>query len=635
MGKTMAQRVESEDWQPVGIDDLEPAAWRAVGSTTNTVVVAGPGAGKTELLAQRACYLLQTHLCPYPRRILAISFKRDAARNLRLRVAERCGEELSRRFESYTFDAFAKGLLDRFRAGLPAIWRPTADYEIDYSIERQMRSLLDSLAAAESGLTDSDLRGIGDKQLYNEVFIGQPLPGTMASQSTIEDAAAEAMWRRLLRSGPTSVLNFHMIGRLAEMLLRTNPRILSALQSAYAFAFLDEFQDTTSIQYSLTRAMFLGSDTVITAVGDNKQRIMMWAGALDGIFQSCREDFGAKVERLARNYRSAPELVRIGSFLSQALDKDASPQVAMDDGTGGKGECRVLLFPDHEEEAKWICSTITHAVHNDGVVPRDIGILTRMRPDNYTFALRDALAVSGIEARIESELQDLLAEPISTHLLNLFKISSEDRSPDAWSSTVDLMVEISGAESNEEGVRILKQLDEFSREFKRQLESSGTDIESLKELATAGLRFIGRDAFCLLYPQYRQGTNCERVLDGFAAHMANCRERMPDWPSAIVAFEGLNAVPIMTMHKSKGLEYHTVIFVGLEDSALWNFAKNAREEGCGFFVAFSRAMKRVIFTFCQRRPRQRGRMPESQSRTNIGVLYELLQKAGVEPEVIQ
>jgi ATP-dependent DNA helicase UvrD/PcrA len=69
-------------WDPTGISQLEPAAWDALRDNGCTAVVAGPGAGKTEFLAQRAAFLLQTGLCPAPRRILAISFKRDSAANL-------------------------------------------------------------------------------------------------------------------------------------------------------------------------------------------------------------------------------------------------------------------------------------------------------------------------------------------------------------------------------------------------------------------------------------------------------------------------------------------------------------------------------------------------------------------------
>ena len=126
----MVPLIDKKNWVPVGIEELETSAWEVVRSRENATVVAGPGAGKTELLAQRACYLLQTGMAPDPRRILAISFKRDAAKNLKERVSQRCNSEDSLRFDSYTFDAFSKGLLDRFYPALSETWRPTSDYEI-------------------------------------------------------------------------------------------------------------------------------------------------------------------------------------------------------------------------------------------------------------------------------------------------------------------------------------------------------------------------------------------------------------------------------------------------------------------------------------------------------------------------
>ena len=67
------------------------------------------------MLAQRADFLLRTGTCRYPKRILAISFKVDASKNLKERVQRRCGSDLASRFDSYTFHAFAKRIIDRFR----------------------------------------------------------------------------------------------------------------------------------------------------------------------------------------------------------------------------------------------------------------------------------------------------------------------------------------------------------------------------------------------------------------------------------------------------------------------------------------------------------------------------------------
>ena len=101
-------RVEPADWKPVGVSQLEPNAWNALRHEGSSFVVAGPGAGKTEFLAQRADYLFQTRACPPPHSILAISFKRDAARNLADRVRARTPDSIHR-FDSLTFDAFTKG----------------------------------------------------------------------------------------------------------------------------------------------------------------------------------------------------------------------------------------------------------------------------------------------------------------------------------------------------------------------------------------------------------------------------------------------------------------------------------------------------------------------------------------------
>lgn len=70
-------RVNKDDWVPQGVSSLENRAWDALRENESSVLVtAGAGAGKTEFLAQKATYLLQTGICPASKRILAISFRR-------------------------------------------------------------------------------------------------------------------------------------------------------------------------------------------------------------------------------------------------------------------------------------------------------------------------------------------------------------------------------------------------------------------------------------------------------------------------------------------------------------------------------------------------------------------------------
>ncbi|QTA78727.1 DNA helicase N-terminal domain-containing protein, UvrD/REP-like [Desulfonema limicola] len=148
----MSKYIKISDWQPIDVDDLEPNAFKVVKSNKNQYVIAGPGAGKTELLAQRACFLLQTGMCPSPKKILAISFKKDSAKNLKNRVAERCKNEDAVRFDSLTFDAFSKSLLDRFLSALPEHWRPSNDYQLLFPTHRTFDNFIEQLARSQTDM---------------------------------------------------------------------------------------------------------------------------------------------------------------------------------------------------------------------------------------------------------------------------------------------------------------------------------------------------------------------------------------------------------------------------------------------------------------------------------------------------
>jgi superfamily I DNA/RNA helicase len=204
----LARRVRPEDWTPIGVDELEANAITVVRSTGNRSVIAGPGTGKTELLAQRAAYLLQTGTSPAPQRILAISFKRDAASNLGARVRKRCHRQHAGRFDSMTFDAFAKGLLDRFGQALPERWRPSPDYEIMFPTDRGYRDFLQqSLGAPPKSVgTYADIMALTVKQFERRHLFGSPLPVDGWSEPSPGEWAADQYWQSSLHGGKKSPL---------------------------------------------------------------------------------------------------------------------------------------------------------------------------------------------------------------------------------------------------------------------------------------------------------------------------------------------------------------------------------------------------------------------------------------------
>jgi superfamily I DNA/RNA helicase len=185
--------IRPEDWSPVGGLALEPNALTAVRETTaNIVVTAGPGAGKTELLAQRTDYLFRTGACAYPKRILAISFKVDAARNLQARVRLRSGPQFAARFDSFTFHAFAKRLIDNYRPALTGPSALNADYRIDLytRIQNEQITFNDLVPLGLEVLENNAYARGALRQTYSHVFMDEFQDATTAQYAFLKEAFA-------------------------------------------------------------------------------------------------------------------------------------------------------------------------------------------------------------------------------------------------------------------------------------------------------------------------------------------------------------------------------------------------------------------------------------------------------------
>lgn len=625
----MSRRVRSDDWKPVGVDALEANALTVVRSIDNRSVIAGPGAGKTELLAQRASYLLQTGAAPSPRRILAISFKRDAAANLAARVFQRCHHNHAGRLDSMTFDAFAKGLIDRFGQALPERWRPRADYEIMFPSHGDYRDFLYrqvGLPPASVG-TYADLQAIEVRVFEHRHLFGLPLPLGGWPSPTPGQWAADRFWQTSLHEGDKTVLSFPMIGRLAELLLRLNPMVRDALRLTYSHLFMDEFQDTTHIQYDLIRTIFLGTDTLITAVGDNKQQIMRWAMAMDDAFTTFEADFGGKRTLLCNNYRSSPELVRIQHHLAQTLDGRAVAPVSKTLGTIGGDSCAIWDFSTPEVEADRLVAFVVAEMNAHQLGHRDFVLLVRQRAVDYAAVLKPAFAAVGIPLRNEAEavgavmLQELLAEEASELVVAVLRLAMTKRAGRYWTDCLSALATLRGIAPNDAvaQARLASELDAYAIALLAMHPSPPKSQTVARSIVDGIIGFIGRERLIAVHTAYAQGAWLDKVLDAAALHLQVSSSGCIDWSSALDTYEGACAIPLMTIHRSKGLEYHSVIFVGLDDGAWWSFAKDQIEATASLFVAFTRAKQRVVFTYCA----QRG------ARTKIATLYELLRSAGV------
>lgn len=622
------RRIAPDAWVPVGVDALEANAFDVVRSNDNRSVIAGPGSGKTELLAQRAAYLLQTGGSPRPQRILAISFKRDAATNLAARVRKRCRPEHAARLDSMTFDAFAKSIVDRFGQALPEAWRPTPDYQVFFAKEMMYRDFLNTVGTPPAGIgTRAQIEAIHARTFERKHLFGAPLPPEPKVPQNAVQWAASRYWETSLHGPRGSFLSFPMIGRLAELVLRVNPLAREALALTYSHLFLDEFQDTTQIQYDLVKTIFQGSKTVVTAVGDNKQQIMRWAMAMEEPFVELERDFGAKRTPLLNNYRSSPDLVRIQHVLAQALDEKAVEPVSKTVGAVSGDSCAVWDFSSAEAEAEKLAAFIVAEMKAHGLGPRDFVLLVRQKADDYVPLLAEALADHDVVLRNEAaeigpvKLQELLSEDMSELVISFIRLATSDRAGRAWGDCLNALSLLRGLVSDDERARarLGREIEGFAAAFRTKYPAPVDTKADAVALVTEVLDFIDRTDLAAACPAYRQGDWMKKVAEAVALHLLKSCAGQAEWSAALDIYEGADSLPLMTIHKSKGLEYHTVIFVGLDDGAWWSFSKDQVEATAGFFVAFTRAKQRVLFTYC----------PKRGHRNTIATLYELLQLAGV------
>lgn len=617
------KRVEPADWEPVGVSQLEPNAWNALRHEGSSFVVAGPGAGKTEFLAQRADYLFQTEACPPPHSILAISFKRDAARNLADRVRLRTPGSVHR-FDSLTFDAFTKGLVDRFRAALPEPWTLREGYRVSFPSQAEVRGYLDGLAFRYPDWAD-EIAALPRDSFVSKVVGTYKLRAGEQNPRTTRELASLGWWgSRYLSTDPQQV-DFVMLNRLAELVIRNNSAIRRALLLTYPYVFIDEFQDTTFAQYSFLRSVFGSGRSVVTAVGDSKQRIMGWAGARGNAFKKFKSDFAAKRFELNWNFRSSPTMTSAHHVVAKAFDTDVRPAASRVTATVQGNPIEIWHFANARDEARRVAQWIRDETAATGHSPDRYAVLARQKTADLQPLLEDEFCKHGIRLRNddgavgELRLQDLLADEFVSRTLDILRLAAAPGgNGDAWMRVCDLVARMHDHSADDDTVSpSYRALERFIDDRRQWMLANPPDASAIQAAVDAVVEYLGVPAIQSAFPTHRQPAFLQDTIDAVTARLREVSDSDISWNDLCDRAEGRGAVPLMTIHKSKGLEYHTVVFLGLDDDQWWSFNQDPDEGIRAFFVALSRAEQRVIFTYCEARG----------GRRNIGLLYELLAEA--------
>lgn len=456
--------------------------------------------------------------------------KRDASENLKKRVETRCGIELASRFDSYTFHAFSKRIIDIFRPFLS-----------------------------------------GDDSLDENYIID-------------------------LHRKPKTQITFNDMVPLANKIIDGCPLARNSIRETYSDVFLDEFQDCTKIQYTLVKNAFLGSKIRLIEVGDTKQKIMGWAGALEGVFLQFEQAFDATPLNLYQNFRSLPRIRRV----QNTMIRDIDPTAAVDNEqlTGNGGTVALKKFSTDSDEASWIADSIQSLI-DAGVALSEIAILCNTQPHLYAYRLMEELALRNIPFRNEQEVQDLFCEPIYRIIVDYLLALLGSSEPDAWERLTiaifpDDLEDTTNAKTRE-WIQFIE---------KQQLLLNGTDdFAVVWRTVEALIQRLGNDMIAAMSHDYENRERVTELVNQIKDQIQYCFDSTTGVIESLNNLAEVRSVRILTIHKCKGLEFDTVIIQGVEHQTFFG-EKNASE--CAYFVALSRAKQQLIVTTSEFREKYPG-----------------------------
>jgi len=390
------------------LEGLNPAQYDAVTTTAGPLLIlAGPGSGKTRVIAHRIAYLIR-EAGVAPHQLLAVTFTNKAARELRERVEKLLGS-VSAGLTLGTFHAVCSRFLrvegaavgvnrgfvifdDADQAAI--VKKVLAEYHLD---PRQYppRALLSTISRAKSELVT-------------------PEAYSRTTGSYFEEIVARVWTRYQQLLAENNGLDFDDILCKAVALFRDKPEVAERYRERYQHVLIDEFQDTNVAQYALAKLLAPPPAANICVVGDPDQSIYSWRSADIRNILNFEHDYPkAKVVRLEQNYRSTQTILD-GALRIIAANKQRKEKNLWTDK--GRGDPIVVYEAyNEEEEAAFIAGEVKRLTRQGVVRPRDIAVMYRTNAQSR--AIEERLVAERIPYRLvggtrfyeRREVKDLLA----------------------------------------------------------------------------------------------------------------------------------------------------------------------------------------------------------------------------------
>jgi DNA helicase II / ATP-dependent DNA helicase PcrA len=624
---------------------LNPAQREAVINTKGPcMVIAGAGSGKTRVLTYRIAYLMEKEGVD-PFNILALTFTNKAAREMKHRIGTVVGNAESQNLWMGTFHSVFSRILraEASKIGYPSnftIYDTEDSRKLITNIVKEKNLDKDiykakSIAGKISGLKNNLIT----PKMYDR-FPELREQDTQAKTPLFREIY-ETYCERCFRSG---AMDFDDLLLKTNELLATHPDVLSKYQDRFRYIMVDEYQDTNHSQYIIVKALASRFEN-ICVVGDDAQSIYAFRGANIRNILNFQKDYpDARAFKLEQNYRSTKNIVLAANSLisknKYQLDKD----IWTENTPGEKIVVHKSL--NETQEAYYIAERIMDGKLNDSASYSDSAIL--YRTNAQTRALEEALRKKGIPYRIfggvsfyqRKEIKDLLAylrlaiNPLDEEALRR-TINYPARG--IGTTTIDKIVHLAN-ENNQSMWEVLEHINLYETVFNKGITTKITNfvlkIKNYEDLVKRGLpadeiaEEIGKNSGLL--PELAKDKTPEGVsryenIQELISSIKDFTERqkkneegsdpsLENFLSDVAlitdadtqANENEASVSLMTIHQAKGLEFPYVYIAGLEENLFPNIMTltsrtDLEEERRLFYVALTRAEKRLYLTYCQTR----------------------------------
>lgn len=579
---------------------LNPQQAEAVINTEGPMLImAGAGSGKTKVLTCRVANLLQKGVRPY--RILAITFTNKAAAEMRERVNNMSGPS-AKDVWLFTFHAFCARFLRMEIDKLPGYGGNFAIYDTADS-QNLIKQIL-----KEMNLDDKRFQPSGILSRISNAKNALQDAASFARQAGdfYEQKVADIYSRYEQKLQLNNALDFDDLLMLSIKLLQENKEVREKYQDRFDYLLVDEYQDTNHAQYLLTKFL-AAKHRNICVVGDADQSIYGWRGAdIQNILDFEKDYPDAKVIKLEQNYRSTQIILDAAN----AVIENNTGRKPKNLWTENKSGADIIYFQavDERDEARFVIEQLQNLQRTENKKLGDMAILYRTNTQSRIFEemlIKSGISynmVGGLKFYERKEIKDIIAylrvifNPADSlsllRIINVPKRGIGDASlakiqAYAAANNVSLFEAVSNAAAidglssrfvsklddlagiifelmnlaNEAPVedlidRVLRDtgyLEELENERTPQAQSR---IDNLHELISVAQEFAASEE--------------ENNLENFLAHVA----LVSDIDDTEL---GEDAITLMTLHSSKGLEFPVVFLVGMEEG-LFPHARTLMDE---------------------------------------------------------